>query len=291
MNNTEDTSLEPQTAIETQAAIDPQASTQAAPKEKEHIQRSLKDCTDPEVLRRREQNSFKEKVNWYACYVTPQHELQVHDYLMGLEAQRVKTKRGKPKKEDLFLKVDPEKVRMECYVPLQRVKCKYSDRMVWKDKIMIPGIVFVHCSLNNRDDLFSGKIKEYVTGFMSDHNKHRPQPIPESQMDSFRQLVESEYVIQMEAPTFKVGQSVMILAGPMQGHVAELISSSDTVSKTEYQTDRQGNKILDGEGNPIPKHTIKLCVRLTDMLCAKFQLDATDVAIVPKGTKTKLPVK
>lgn len=270
--------------------ITKETSPQEPQEANEKILRPLSQCTDAAVHRLREQEKFKEKVCWYACYVQPQHELQVHDYLMGLEDQRAKTKRGRPKEEDLLVRVDPDKVKMECYVPLQHIKVKYSDRMVWKDKILIPGVIFVRCSVNNREALFYGRMKEYVMGFMSDRARHRPQPIPDDQMATFRALADSKYAFQMEAPTFVIGQSVLIQSGPMQGHVAELISTSDVVSKTEFQTDRQGNKILDSEGNPIPKHIIKLCVRLTDMLCAKFQIDADDVVIVPKGTKTELPV-
>ena len=49
-----------------------------------------------------------------------------------------------------------------------------------------------------------------------------------------------------------------------------------------------GNQVLDSEGNPIPKHKITLCVRLNDMLCAKFEVDADQVSVVPKGTKSKI---
>lgn len=249
--------------------------------------RRLSELDDKTYLHQREYEQFKVQVNWYACYVQPQHELQVHDYLMGLEDERKKTKRGKPKKEDLILHVDPTKVRMECYVPLQRVKVKYSDRMIWKDKIMIPGIIFVHCSISKRSELFDGAMKPYVVGFLCDRAKHRPHPIPDDQMLAFRALADSDYAFQMEVPSFKVGQSVMILSGPMQGHVAELVSTQEHISKTEYQTDRLGNTLIDSEGNPIPKHQVKLCVRLNDLLSARFEINADDVVIVPKGTKRK----
>lgn len=268
-----------------------QEQTEAQPlAENEQRIRPLSECEDRAAILRHEHEKFRDKVFWYACYVTPQHELQVHDYLMGVEEQRKATRRGKPKEEDLFIKVDPDKVKMESYVPLQRIRVKLSDRMVWKDKILLPGIVFVHCSINNRDALFYGKVREYITGFMSDRVKHRPQPIPDDQMESFRALADSKYAFSMDVPTFKIGQSVLITAGPMAGHVAELISTKEEISKTEYQHDRNGSLILDAEGNPIPKHSVKLCVRLTDMLCAKFQLDAADVRVVPKGTKTELPL-
>lgn len=252
--------------------------------------RSLSECDDELVKFQREKLKFNRTVHWYACYVQPQHELQLHDYLMGIEKEKKGVRRGKPKKEDLFVKIDPEKVLMECYVPVARVRVKLSDRMVWKEKIVIPGVIFVHCAIDDREPLFYGRYKEYVMGFMSDKVRHRPQPIPDDEMATFRALTESEYAYQMEAPEFKPGQSVLILAGPLQGHVAELVSTKEEISKTEFQVDRFGNQILDSEGNPIPKHKISLCVRLTDMLCAKFEVDSDQVSIVPKGTKTDIKV-
>ena len=255
--------------------------------------RKLSECDESTIKlikAQQEMQAFKQKVNWYACYVHPQHELQIYEYLMGIENEKKGARRGKAKKEDLFVQIDPEKVKMECFVPVQRVKVKLSDRMVWKEKIVIPGIIFVHCSLEDREPLFYGKIKEYVVGFMSDKVKHRPQPIPDKEMAAFRALTESEYAYQMEAPEFKPGQSVLILAGQLQGHVAELVSTKEEISKTEYQVDRYGHQVLDSGGNPIPKHKITLCVRLTDMLCAKFEVDADQVKVVPKGTKSEIVV-
>lgn len=252
--------------------------------------RSLSECDDEHVRIQREKLKFNRTVNWYACYVHPQHELQLHDYLMGIEQEKKGVRRGKPKKEDLFVEIDPAKVLMECYVPIARVRVKLSDRVVWKEKVVIPGVIFVHCSVDSRDPLFYGRYKEYVVGFMSDKTRHRPQPIPDAEMATFRALTESEYAYQMEAPEFKPGQSVLILAGQLKGHVAELVSTKEIISKTEFQVDRYGHQVLDSEGNPIPKHKITLCVRLTDMLCAKFEVDADQVSIVPKGTKTDIKV-
>lgn len=256
--------------------------------EPEKTLRKLSECDDEVIKKQREKLKFNREVHWYACYVHPQHEFQIHDYLMGIEKETKSKRRGKPKEEDLFVQVDPAKVLMECYVPVARVRVKLSDRMVWKEKIVISGVIFVHCSLDNRDPLFYGKCKEYVVGFMSDKARHRPQPIPDQEMATFRALTESKYAYEMEAPTFKPGQSVLILAGQLKGHVAELVSTKEIISKTEFQTDRYGNPVLDSEGNPIPKHKITLCVRLNDMLCAKFEVDADQVSVVPKGTKTKI---
>lgn len=253
--------------------------------------RALSECDDEFVKGQFEKQRFKRTVRWYAVYVHPQHELQIQDYLLGIEQEKKGIRRGKPKEEDLFVEVDPAKMLMECYVPVARIKVKLSDRMVWKEKVIIPGLVFVHCSLENRDHLFYGKCKEHVVGFMSDRAKHRPQPIPDDEMETFKALTEKKYAYEMGVPTFKVGESVLILSGPMQGHVAELVSTKETISKTEFQLDRYGNQILDSEGNPIPKHKVSLCVRLTDMLCAKFEVDADQVKVVPKGTKSKITVE
>lgn len=220
-------------------------------------------------------------LHWYAVYVTPGHELQIYDYLQGIEEQMKGRRRGKAKKEDLFVKVDPAKVRMECFVPLKRLHVKYSDRMVWKEKVMTPGIIFVHTVLDNRDELFHSRISEYVTGFLNDRVRHWPQPIPDNQMMDFKTLSDADWLESVEKPTYKVGDRVLVLEGPLSGRVANLYEVRETVSKTEYEKDRQGNPILDSDGNPIYKRKTTLCVSLNSELVATFTVDADKVTKAP----------
>ena len=45
--------------------------------------------------------------------------------------------------------------------------------------------------------------------------------------------------------------------------------------------DREGNQILDSEGNPIYKRKTTLCVQLTGVLTALFEIDADKVVKAP----------
>lgn len=232
-----------------------------------------------------EKDKFYAEEHWYAVYVQPLHEFQVNDYLLGIEEQTKKTRRGRAKREDLDVVIDPSKVRMQCYVPVIRQRVKYSDRYVWKEKIQTPGLIFVRTDLNHRDHLFHSHISEYVTGFLNDRDKHRPMPIPDVQMEIFMKLVEAEYAVSVDRPTFTVGQKVLVLEGPMAGHVAELVGVEQTVKAEEYETDRHGQTIFDGDGNPVHKHKTTLRIQLNSLLAATFEIDADKVAIAPANAR------
>jgi transcription antitermination factor NusG len=241
---------------------------------------TLQELNDPTELTRMAKKRHYSTLHWYAVYVHPGHEMQIHDYLMGIDTKK-KRRRAKAKKEDLFIPVEPEKVLMECFVPLKRVHVKYSDRMVWKEKVQTPGIIFVHTILDNRDPLFHSRISEYVVGFLNDRIRHWPQPIPDIQMFEFKALSEADWLESVEKPTYAIGDKVLVLEGPLRGHVAYLDSIRESVSKSEYETDRQGKQILDNEGNPIYKRKTKLCVQLTGVLTALFEVDADKVVKAP----------
>ena len=221
--------------------------------------------------------------HWYAVYCTPNHEFQIGDYLMGREDQMKKVRRGSSKKENFFVQVDPEKVRMECFVPSVFLHLKYSDRMVWKEKVATPGIIFVRCKLNERDPLFYGPVAEYITGFINDRVRHWPMPIPDEQMEVFRAAIEAEYAISVERPTFAPGDRVLVLEGALNGRVAEVVENRERVIKNEYRKDRQGQLVLDADGNPIPVRKQTLCIRLNAELVALFEVDADKVVPAPQG--------
>jgi len=231
------------------------------------------------ALFQREKKEYYAKKQWYAVYVTPGHEYQVFDFLNGVDKNEAKKRRrGKAKKEDLKVHIDPEKVLMECYLASVREKVKYSDRIVWKERIQTPGIVFVHCELDHRDVIYDGTIVEYVTGFLSDRTLHRPKAIPDAEMKVFMDMIDEDYRVSIEKPNYKVGQKVLIIDGPAAGHLAELIGTKETISRKEYETDRTGKPILDAEGNPVPKHRLILQLRLNSMMAAQFEIDADKVA-------------
>lgn len=240
-----------------------------------------KDEAIKSAMERKAKKTHYSTLHWYAVYVKTGHELQIHDYLQGIEDERKTRRRGKSTKEALFIKIDPAKVKMECFVPLKRVHVKYSDRMVWKEKVQTPGIIFVHTILDNRDPLFHSPISEYVTGFLNDRSRHWPQPIPDHQMEEFKLLSDADWLESVEKPTYAVGDKVLVLEGPLSGHVANLYEIRETVNKSEYEKDRHGNIILDNDGNPIYKRKTTLCVSLNSQLVATFTVDADKVVKAP----------
>lgn len=253
--------------------------TPDTPSEPQRILPTLQELNDPAELTRMAKKRHYAALRWYAVYVHPGHELQIHDYLMGIEKK--KSRRGKARREDLFVQIDPAKVRMECFVPIKRLHLKYSDRMVWKEKVQTPGIIFVRTVLDNRDPLFHSPISEYVTGFLNDRTRHWPQPIPDIQMMEFRALSEADWLQSVEKPTYAVGDKVLVLEGPLRGRVAHLYQIRETVSRKEYEKDRLGNTILDSEGNPIPMRKTTLCIQLNADLVATFEVDADKVVKAP----------
>ena len=152
---------------------------------------TLQELNDPAELTRMAKKKHYSTLAWYAVFVHPGHEMQIHDYLMGIDTKKSK-RRGKAKKEDLLIAIDPEKVLMECFVPLKRMHIQYSDRMVWKEKVQTPGLIFVHTVLDNRDPLFHSRYSEYVVGFLNDRTRHWPQPIPDIEMTEFKALCQAD---------------------------------------------------------------------------------------------------
>ena len=253
----------------------------------EKIVRKISECDDVSLKYRVDKKRHYSTKNWFALFVHPGHEFQIYDYLMGIDKDMEvkKKRRGRAKKEDLFIKIDEAKVRMECFVAAIPKRLKYADRELWKYKLVTPGIVFVNCVLDDRDHLFHSPISEFVTGFLNDRERHWPQPIPEAQMQVFRGLIEEGIVESIGTPSFEVGQKVLVLSGPLQNRVAELTKIEERISRTEYEVDRLGHQILDADGNPIPKHKVVLSMRLNAGLAATFEIDADQVVPAPEGAK------
>lgn len=255
--------------------------------EEEKISRKISELDDPSAKYRADKKKHYATKNWFAVYVHPGHEYQIYDFLMGIEKDMEvkKKRRGRAKKEDLFIKIDEDRVRMECFVAGIPKRLKYADRELWKYKVITPGIIFVNCILDERDALFHSPISEYVTGFLNDRVRHWPQPIPAAQMETFRGLIEEGIVESIGTPNYAVGERVLVLSGPLQNRVATLTKVEERISKTEYELDRLGHPILDSEGNPVPKHKVVLSMRLNADLAATFEIDADLVVPAPKDAR------
>jgi len=139
-------------------------------------------------------------LNWYVAYVRSCQERKIAE---RLAAQGI-----------------------EVYVPVQKVKRKWSDRIKIIDKLVIPGLVFVHCDSKTRETVFN-----YTSGFcyfLMDRTSptKKPMTVPEKQMTDFMRVVSvlnGEDELSLVNYTIAPGDTVRVLRGPLTGFVCECV--------------------------------------------------------------------
>lgn len=108
---------------------------------------------------------------------------------------------------------------MECWIPSQTVRRKWSDRIKVMEVLVITKCVFVHCTEIQRKDAFDvdtmGYFMDYVTG--------HPAIIPDDQMHTFMSVVEKSSVpVEFTEELLQPGEQVLITSGQFVGETAEL---------------------------------------------------------------------
>lgn len=139
---------------------------------------------------------MEEKRNWFVAYVRSCQERNV--------ARRLSS-RG-----------------LETYIPIQKQKRKWSDRIKMVDHLVLPRIVFVFATEAER--LESLKTEPYLTAYMTDHGTHKPVIVPQRQLDVFRQMVEGSGREVRVRDNLAPGDSVRIASGPLQGLECQLVT-------------------------------------------------------------------
>lgn len=109
---------------------------------------------------------------------------------------------------------------IECWIPIQIVRHKWSDRIKTLEVLVITKTVFVYCSETQRrrdsfcDDTFA---------YLMDKSIDAPAEIPEGQMHTFMNIVKkSSEPIEFTEELLKPGVAVMITTGQFAGETAEL---------------------------------------------------------------------
>lgn len=104
---------------------------------------------------------------------------------------------------------------IEHYIPVRKELRQWSDRKVLKERLLIPGIVFIHCTERERASLF--KTVTYLLGFMMDRITRQPATVPDMQLLNFRRFVEgSETPVEMHPmDKFEAGDRVRVISGPL----------------------------------------------------------------------------
>lgn len=113
-----------------------------------------------------------------------------------------------------------EEQNIDCFLPVQKKLRQWKDRKKWVEMPLISGYCFVYI---NR--------KEYLKVLQTDHVvcyvtfDGRPAQIPQPQIDKLKQLVaQTDYEVNVSLETFRSGEKVEIISGPLLGVQGELVS-------------------------------------------------------------------
>jgi len=114
----------------------------------------------------------------------------------------------------------------EVYVPVQKVKRKWSDRIKLVDKLVLPGLVFIHCSEEARASLFG--LTYGISYFLMDRtsDERKVLTVPEKQMEDFIRVVKAlngEDEISVVDYRVEPGDMVRVIRGPLTGFVCECV--------------------------------------------------------------------
>lgn len=131
---------------------------------------------------------------WYTLYTKSRHEKFIHNQLL---------KKG-----------------IESFLPLRRVKRRWSDRIKVIEEPLFKGYLFVKTDLYNKQEILMTK---GVVKFVS--FKGIPVPTEEAIINSLRILIENEAPLE-PYPYLEVGDLVEVIRGPFEGTQGYIIRKS-----------------------------------------------------------------
>ena len=143
------------------------------------------------------QQARKKDLRWMAVYTFPRAEKKVSERL--------------------------RQAGFDQYLPLKRVKRRWSDRVKWVDFPVIPSYVFVKCRPAERDQVLQ---MDGVVQFV--RNRGLPAIIRDEEMERmWKFLADIDRMTRCEA-SFEPGRTVKIEASPLRGNTGEVVYSKDT---------------------------------------------------------------
>ncbi|PKO98231.1 MAG: antitermination protein NusG [Bacteroidetes bacterium HGW-Bacteroidetes-9] len=132
------------------------------------------------------------ETRWFACYTKPRAE--------KVTAARI------------------AEAGVECYLPLQRVRRRWSDRMKWVEEPLIRSYVFVKVSRTNfRKVLFIEGFLRFITF------ENKAVPIPDSQIEALHILLGADIEVEVTTENFEPGKKVEVISGQLIGLKGELV--------------------------------------------------------------------
>lgn len=126
---------------------------------------------------------------------------------------------------------------IECYLPVQSEIRQWSDRRKRVDRLVIPMMIFVHVSPQERPLPLS---LQAVSRYMVLRGESTPAVIPDEQMAQFRFMLDySPEAVEMCSTPLAPGDAVKVIKGPLAGLEGELITI-DGKSKVAIRLDMLG---------------------------------------------------
>ena len=112
---------------------------------------------------------------------------------------------------------------IECYVPVQKVVRQWSDRKKVVDSLVIPRVIFVHSTEQERVMTLAkvNTLYKYITT----KGPYTASIVPDAEMETFRNMVErGGRSVSFEQTPLSPGDRVRVVSGPLTGCECELVS-------------------------------------------------------------------
>lgn len=115
------------------------------------------------------------------------------------------------------------KLSCEFYLPIQREVHQWSDRKKIVERLVIPHLIFVRCRECDRIPIRTSVSQ--ICGYMSNGGPYNPAVVRDSEMETFRAMVEhSGRPISLANTPLVAGDHVRVTSGPLAGYECELVS-------------------------------------------------------------------
>lgn len=149
--------------------------------------------------------------SWLAAYVRLHHEKKTRDRLTAMG--------------------------IECFLPIQEEIHQWSDRRKKVERVVIPMMIFVRVSLEERALPLS---LSAVSRYLVLRGESTPAIIPDKQMEKFKFMLDySETAVELSTTPLAPGETVEVIKGPLKGLKGELVTINGK-SKVAIRLDMLG---------------------------------------------------
>ena len=111
---------------------------------------------------------------------------------------------------------------IEHFIPVRKIMVEKDGKRVEKEKILIPGLLFIHTDYQKALSLSAESRIKMV--YLRNLESHRLLIVPDKQMQDFMFLLDfSEAAIQIENANLRKGDRVRVIKGEFAGIEGELV--------------------------------------------------------------------